>query len=92
MPGRSMCAGFARKRSWALRRGESAGEILVDFPAPGSGRQLEAAVALIASHPREIEAYLAAGVAEWEEARKGNPPELVENVRGTREGRVPKSA
>jgi uncharacterized protein (DUF433 family) len=78
--------------AWALKRGDPPDEILADFPALGSRQRLEAAVAFINSHPREIEAYLAEGVRAWEEARKLNPPELVERSRRFRERRAPKSA
>jgi len=76
----------------ALKRGETADEILADFPAIGSRQRLEAAIAFVNSHPREVEAWLAAGARAWEEARKLNPREFVERARRFREGRAPKSA
>ena len=78
--------------AWALQRGETADEILADFPAIGSRQRLEAAIAFVNSHPREVEAYLAAGTRSWEEARKLNPRESVERARRFRESRAPKSA
>jgi uncharacterized protein (DUF433 family) len=78
--------------AWALKRGESADEILADFPAIGSRQRLEAAIAFVNSHPQEIEAYLAAGARAWEEARKLNPRGFVERARRFRESRAPKSA
>jgi uncharacterized protein (DUF433 family) len=78
--------------AWAVKRGETADEILADFPAIGSRQRLEAVIAFVNSHPREIEAYLTAGARAWEEARKLNPRELVEKARRFRESRTPKSA
>ena len=78
--------------AWAVKRGETVDEILADFPAIGSTQRLEAAVAFVNSHPREIEAYLEEGTRAWEEARKLNPRELVEGARRFRESRNPKSA
>ena len=62
------------------------------FPAIGSRQRLEAAIAFVNSHPREIEAYLATGARAWEEARKLTPREFVERARRFRESRTPKSA
>ena len=73
--------------AWGLRRGETVEEILADFPAIKSRETLEGAVAFIKAHPKEIKAYLAQQDREWEEARKLNPPELVEKVRKYREER-----
>ena len=78
--------------AWALQRGETADDIFSDFPAIGSRQRLEAAIAFVNSHPREIEAYLAAGARAWEEARKLNPQGFVERARRFRESRAPKSA
>ena len=78
--------------AWAVKRGETADEILADFPAIGARQRLEASVAFIDAHPREIEAYLTAGAQAWEEARKLNPQELIERARRFRERHVPKSA
>jgi uncharacterized protein (DUF433 family) len=78
--------------AWALKRGETADEILADLPAIGSRQTLEAAIAFIDAHPREIDAYLTAGVQAWEEARKLNPRELVERAHRFRESRAPKPA
>jgi len=78
--------------AWAIKRGEAVEEILADFPALGSRDRLEGAIAFINSHPREIDAYLAAGAQAWAEARKLNPPELAERARRFRESREPKSA
>jgi uncharacterized protein (DUF433 family) len=76
----------------ALKRSEAVDEILADFPAVGTRQKVEAAIAFIDAHPREIESYLAAAVRAWEEARKLNPAEFVERVRRFRERRVPKPA
>ena len=76
----------------ALNRGETADEIMEDFPALKSRRKLEGAIAFIKSHPKEIEDYLAEGAQAWEEARRLNPPELVERARRYRARRDPKSA
>ena len=78
--------------AWAVKRGETADEILADFPAIGSRQRLEAAIAFVNSHPREVEAYLAAGARAWEEARKLTPRGFAERARRFREGRAPKSA
>jgi uncharacterized protein (DUF433 family) len=72
--------------AWALKRGESVDEILADFPAIGARQRLEASVAFIDAHPREIEAYLTAGAQAWEEARKLNPQELIERARSFAKG------
>ena len=76
----------------ALNRGETADEILADFPTLKSRQKLEGAIAFIKAHPKVIEAYLAEGAQAWEEARKLNPPELVERARRYRARRDPKSA
>jgi len=78
--------------AWALKRGETIDEILTDLPALGSRQKLEAAIAFIETHPREIEEYLGDTARAWEEARKLNPPGIVERSRVFREKRVPKSA
>jgi len=78
--------------AWALKRGQTADEMLADFPAIGSRQRLEAAIAFVNSHPREVEAYLAAGARAWEEARKLTPRGFAERARRFREGRAPKSA
>ena len=76
----------------ALNRGESVEEVLADFPAIESRHRLEGAIAFIKAHAREVEAYLADSNRAWEEARKSNPPELVERVRRYRALRDSKSA
>jgi len=76
----------------ALNRNEPAEEIFADFPALESRQKLEGAIAFIKAHSREVEAYLTEGTRAWEEARKLNPPDLVEKARGIRARRNPKSA
>jgi uncharacterized protein (DUF433 family) len=78
--------------AWALQRGESADDIFEDFPAVGSRQKLDAVIAFIAAHRPEMEAYLAAGARQWQEARKRNPPELVEKARALRESLTLKRA
>jgi uncharacterized protein (DUF433 family) len=65
----------------ALRRGETVGEILADFPALQSRQTLEGVVAFVQAHQREVGAYLAEQDRRWDRARKGNPPDLVEKAR-----------
>ena len=65
----------------ATGRGETLEEILADFPAIDSRQVLEGAIAFINAHPSEIEIYLAEKAGRWEEARKLNPPHLVERAR-----------
>jgi len=67
--------------AYALRRGETVPEILADFPAITSREKLEAAVAFVQSHPREVDAYLEESARRWDEARKQNPTALTEKVR-----------
>jgi uncharacterized protein (DUF433 family) len=78
--------------AYALPRGETVDQIMADFPALHSREEVEGAIAFVQAHPAEIEAYLAEGARGWEEARKLNPPDLVEKVRRYRRGRDLKSA
>jgi len=75
-----------------MKRGEGVEEILDDFPALHSRELLEGAMAFVQAHQQEVDAYLAEGALRWEEARKLNPPELVEKVRRYRAERGLKSA
>lgn len=45
--------------AYAVRRGETVGDILADFPALQSRQKLEGVIAFVQSHPREVDAYLA---------------------------------
>jgi uncharacterized protein (DUF433 family) len=65
----------------AVRRGEMADEIMADFPALESRAKLEGVMAFVQSHPREIEEYLAEQSGRWDDARKDNPPNLVDKAR-----------
>jgi uncharacterized protein (DUF433 family) len=78
--------------AYALKRGETVDEILADFPALQSRQKLEGAIAFIRAHSEEVEAYLADEALAWEEARRMNPPDLVERVGRYRARRDPKSA
>ena len=78
--------------AYALRRGESIEDILADFPALQSRQKLEGAIAFIQGHPREIDDYLADSAQRSEDARKLNPPDLVEKARKYRKERDLKSA
>jgi uncharacterized protein (DUF433 family) len=73
--------------AWAVRRGETVAGILADFPVLKSGETLAGAVEFLKAHPKEIKAYLAEQARNWEEARRLNPPGLVERVRRFREER-----
>src|SRR5258708_233243 len=74
--------------AYAVRRGETTDEILAEFPAIESRQKLERAIAFIRAHPKEIESYLAQNAQRWEEARKLNPPDLVERTRKHRAERA----
>jgi uncharacterized protein (DUF433 family) len=76
----------------AVGRGETVDEILGDFPVIKSRSGLEGAVAFIKAHPHEIEAYLADLDSRWENARKMNPPGVVERARRFRSENALKSA
>jgi len=76
----------------ALRRGETVGEILADFPALQSRRNLEGVVAFVQAHQREVGDYLVEQDRRWDRARKGNPPGLVEKARRHRKERDLKPA
>src|ERR1039457_593200 len=41
--------------AYAVRRGETVGDILADFPAIQSRQKLEGVIAFVQSHPREVE-------------------------------------
>jgi uncharacterized protein (DUF433 family) len=76
----------------AVGRGETLEEILADFPAIESRQMLERAIAFIKAHPSEIEIYLAEKARMWEQARKLNPPHLVEKARRYRRKKDLRSA
>ena len=78
--------------AWAVRRGESADEILAEFPMLSPRGNLEGAITFIQAHPEEIGAYLAEKDRQWDEARKSNPPELIEKIRRYKRERDLKSA
>jgi uncharacterized protein (DUF433 family) len=78
--------------AYALRRGETDEDILADFPALESRQKLQGVIAFIQAHPSEINAYLAENAQRWEDARKLNPPDLVEKARKYRKERDLKSA
>src|SRR5260370_8918688 len=67
--------------AYAVRRGETAEEILADFPALESRHKLAGAICFIQAHSAEIDAYLAEKARRGEEARKLNPPEVPERAR-----------
>ena len=73
--------------AYALRRGETVEDIEADFPAIASHEKLEAVIAFIQGHPREVEAYLMEVTRRWDEARKQNPPELTEKARAYRKAK-----
>jgi uncharacterized protein (DUF433 family) len=78
--------------AYAVQRGESVEDILADFPALESRQELEGVVAFIQAHTHEINAHLAENAQRWEDARKLNPPDLVEKARKYRKERDLKSA
>lgn len=78
--------------AYGVRRGQTAEEILDDFPVLDSREELDGAIAFVKAHPREIDAYLAEAARLWEEAEKLNPPEFVERIRRYREDKGLKSA
>lgn len=78
--------------AWAVRRGESADEIFAEFPVLSSRQNVEGAIAFIQAHPQEIDAYLARKDLLWDEARKSNPPEVIEKFRRHKQERGLKSA
>jgi uncharacterized protein (DUF433 family) len=78
--------------AYATRRGRTAAEIRVSFPALASERDLEGVMAYVRNHPQAIDAYLAESEREWEEARSLNPPELVEKMRRYRQATGLKSS
>jgi uncharacterized protein (DUF433 family) len=77
---------------YALRRGETEEQILDDFPVLRSRSKLDGAIAFIHSHRDSIDNYLAEQERLWEEARKLNPPELVDKVHRLRQSRGLRSA
>ena len=78
--------------AYAVGRGETVEKILADFPVLESRQKLEGAIAFVQAHPKEIESYLAENARRWEQARKQNPPDVVEKARKYREKRDLKSA
>src|SRR5436190_13293318 len=78
--------------AWALSRGETIDDLMADFPALQSREDLAGVIHFIRSHPAAVDAVLAESEREWEEARKLNPPELVEKMRKYRESKDLKSA
>lgn len=78
--------------AYALGRGEDVNDILADFPVLDSRQLVEGAIAFIQAHAEQIESYLADKAQRWEEARKLNPPDLVEKARRHRRERGLKSA
>lgn len=78
--------------AYALRRGETAEDIHADLPALSSREKLEGAIAFIKENQLEVDAYLAKNERRWDEARKLNPPEMVEKLQRYRAGQVLKSA
>jgi uncharacterized protein (DUF433 family) len=77
---------------YAFRRGESAETILEHFPAIGCLAKVYGAIVFTLAYPQEINDYLAAVDREWEEARRQNPPDLVEKVRRARQERTIRSS
>ncbi len=78
--------------AYAIKRGETTDEILADFPTVERRENLEGAIASIKRHSDEIEAYLSENARRWDEARKLNPPDLVEKARKFRGVRNLRSA
>jgi uncharacterized protein (DUF433 family) len=78
--------------AYAVRRGETAEDILADFPALQSRQKLEGVIAFVQSHSREVGAYLAEQFRRWDRAREANPPDLVEKARRYRKERDLKPA
>ena len=73
----------------AFLRGEAPETILQHFPAINSLAKVYGAIAFALDHPQEMDAYLAEQEQHWEEARRTNPPAIVEKVRRARhEGTV----
>jgi uncharacterized protein (DUF433 family) len=77
---------------YAFRRGESPETILEHFPAIGSLARVYGAIAFTLDYPQEINDYLAAMDREWEDARRQNPPDLVQKVRRARQERTVRSS
>ena len=76
----------------AFRRGEAPETIFEHFPAIGSLAKVYGAIAFMLDHPQEIEEYLLKQERQWDESRRGNPPNVVEKVRRAREGRTIRSS
>lgn len=77
---------------YALRRGETEQQFLDDFPVLRSRSKLDGAIAFIHAHRDSVDDYLAEQERLWEEARKLNPPELVDRVRRLRKSMDLRSA
>lgn len=71
--------------AYGVRRGQSAEEILDDFPVLDSREELDGAIAYIKAHSKEVDLYLAQEAQRWEELEKLNSPELIERIRKYRE-------
>lgn len=76
---------------YAFRRGETPDTIFEHFPAIGSLAKVYGAIAFALDHQEEIDTYLAAVDQEWAEARRQNPPDLIEKVRRARRERTVRS-
>jgi len=76
---------------YAFRRGEAPETIFEHFPAIRSLAKVYGAIAFALDHPKEMAEYLARQERTWAEARKENPPNIVEKVQRTRQERTLRS-
>ena len=76
---------------YAFRRGESPETILEHFPAINSLAKVYGVIAFALDNPQELDDYLAAVDREWDEARRQNPPHMVEKIRRARQERTIRS-
>ena len=73
---------------WDLRRGSSPEDIFEAYPSIGSLGKVHGAIAFIAEHPKEVEAYLEGQDRRYEELKALYPltPDMLERYeRGMRE-------
>jgi uncharacterized protein (DUF433 family) len=78
--------------AYALARGETVDDIILDFPSLQSREKLEGTIAFIRAHPLEIEKYLAEGEQRWKDLQDQTTPEIIERIRKYDEGRGRKTA
>jgi uncharacterized protein (DUF433 family) len=77
---------------YAFRRGESPEAILEAFPGIGSLAKVYGAIAFALDNPCLVDDYLKQQEREWEDARRGNPSELIDRVRRARSDKALRSS